>query len=70
MDNELMEILNQIREDIKVLTYKVDRNAEKLDDLALDSKVMERNIRRDIRKLSDDNDTMIEVLKQHEFIPR
>lgn len=70
MDDELREILSQIREDIKVLNYKVDKNAEKIDDLSLDLKVVERNIRRDIRQLKEDDETIIEVLKQHDMLPR
>lgn len=70
MDDELREVLNQIREDIKILTYKVDRNSEKIDDLSLDLKVVERNVRRDIRKLNDENETVIEVLKQHDILTK
>ena len=77
MDNELKEILNNIldRMDkidkrLEVVEFKVDKNAEKVDDLSLDLKVVERNIRRDIRQLKEDDETIIEVLKQHDFIPR
>ncbi|MGB8451481.1 MAG: hypothetical protein WCD89_04040 [Anaerocolumna sp.] len=70
MDEELREILKLIREDIKVLTYKVDRNTEKIDDIGLDLKVVERNVRRDIRKLSDENETIVEVLRQHNILSK
>ncbi len=84
MDNELREVLESIKGEIRqlgdkvekidkrleVVEFKVDRNTEKVDDLSLDLKVVERNIRRDIRKLSDENETIIEALRQHEILPR
>ncbi len=77
MDKELKEILLSMQEEMKVINYKLDRHAGRFDDLDLkvdnlDVKIRnaESNIRKDIKVLRDENDTMIEVLKQNEFIPR
>jgi hypothetical protein len=77
MDNELKEILENILNKIEkidkrleVVEYKVDRNTEKIDDVSLDLKISERNIRKDIRQLKDSEDTVVEVLKQHELLSR
>ena len=70
MDAELKEVLDSMIERMKVIEFKVDRNSEKIDDVSLDLKIMERNVRKDIRKLSDENETIIEVLKIHDILPR
>lgn len=77
MDNELKEMFNQImgeikdiKEDMKIMNYKLDRHDEKINDLDIRVRVAESNIRKDIKKLSDENETIIEVLKQHDFLPR
>ena len=64
------EELKKNSEEIKVINYKLDRNSEKIGDLDLRLRNAENNIRKDIRKLSEDNETIIEVLKQHDFLPR
>ena len=58
------------REEMKVVNYKLDRHTEKIDGLDLRLRNAETNIRKDIKKLSDENETIIEVLKQHELLPR
>ncbi len=63
------ELLEKILNKLEVLELKVDTNKEKLDDLQLDTKIMERNIRRDVRTLRDEMDTVIQVLKMNELIP-
>ncbi len=70
MDAELKEVLDSMIERMKIIEFKVDRNSEKIDDVSLDLKIMERNVRKDIRKLSDENETIIEVLKIHDILPR
>lgn len=70
MDNELKEMLNSIIKRMEVIELKLDRNTEKIDDLGLDLKIVERNVRKDIRKLTDENETIIEVLKIHDILPR
>ncbi len=77
MDKELKEVLDKILDRVEkidkrleVVEYKVDRNSEKIDDIGLDLKIVERNVRKDIRKLSDENETVIQVLKQHNLLPQ
>ncbi len=53
-----------------VLELKQDRTAKKLDDLQIDVAVAERQIKRDIHDLKDEMETVIEVLKMNELIPR
>ncbi|MGF7144094.1 archaellum component FlaC [Anaerotaenia torta] len=62
--------LNVMDDCIKVIKFKVDRNSERISNLSLDMKVLERNIRTDIRKLSDENETIIEILKIRDILPR
>lgn len=70
MDNELKEMLNNILKRMEVIELKLDRNTEKIEDLGLDLKIVERNVRKDIRKLTDENETIIDVLKIHDILPR
>ncbi len=77
MDKELKDLLLSMQEEMKVMNYKLDRHYEKIDNLDLkvdnlDVRIRntEANIRKDIKKLSDENETMIEFLRQHEFLPR
>ena len=62
--------LNVMDDCIKVIKFKVDRNSERISNLSLDMKVLERNIRTDLRKLSDENETIIEILKIRDILPR
>ncbi len=54
---------------LDVIEMKQDLTSKKLNDLDLDIKVSERNVRRDIHKLNDEMETVAEVLKQNELIP-
>lgn len=53
-----------------ILELKQDRTAKKLDDLQIDIAVAERKITRDIHELKDEMETVVEVLKMNELIPR
>lgn len=70
LDSKLDERLKPINDRLDVIELKQDRTSKKLDDLQLDVKIAERDIRRDIHSLNDQMETVIEVLKQHELIPR
>ena len=70
LDSKLDERLKPINDRLDVIELKQDRTSKKLDDLQLDVKIAERDIRRDIRSLNDQMETVIEVLKEHELIPR
>ena len=70
LDSKLDERLKPINDRLDVIELKQDRTSKKLDDLQLDVKIAERDIRRDIHSLNDQMETVVEVLKQHELIPR
>lgn len=61
------EILEKLYNKFDVLELKVDTLKEKVDDLQLDTKISERNIRHDIRYLRDEMDTVIQILKMKEL---
>ncbi|WFR60114.1 hypothetical protein QA584_13855 [Anaerocolumna sp. AGMB13025] len=61
MDNELKDFLMSLKEDIQIINYKLDINSKKIDDLDLRVRISESNIRKDIQRLSDENETIIEV---------
>lgn len=61
--------LDKIESRLDVVEYKQDRFSEKLNNLQLDVKIAERDIRRDIHALNDQMETVIEVLKRHELLP-
>lgn len=77
MDRESMEMfqkilnrLNKMDDRFDVLEIKQDRTDKKLDDLQVDFVIAERKIRRDIHELKDEMETVIEVLKMNEMVPR
>lgn len=65
----IMDLLKPIADRLDVIEMKQDIASKKLDDLKLDVKIAERDIRRDIHKLNDEMETVVEVLKQHELLP-
>ncbi|SHJ46640.1 hypothetical protein SAMN02745136_00099 [Anaerocolumna jejuensis DSM 15929] len=74
---QLSDKVDKIDKRLEIVEYKVDRTNErfenldlKVDNLDLRLRNVEANIRKDIRGLSEDNETIIEVLKQHELLPR
>lgn len=77
MDKESMEMfqkildrLDKIDSHFDIIELKQDRTAKKLEDLRLDVAIAERDIRRDIHELKDEMETVIEVLRMNELIPR
>ncbi len=74
----ITELLNPIHVKLDKMDARLDKVESRLDkvdgrlelnDLDLDIKVSERNVRRDIHKLNDEMETVAEVLKQNELIP-
>ncbi len=55
---------------LDIIELKQDRTTKKLEDLRLDVAIAERDIRRDIHELKDEMETVVEVLKMNELIPR
>ena len=59
-----------ISERLDAINMKCDITRKKVDDLALDMKLMERGIRTDIRKLQDTAETIVVVLQGQGFLPK
>ncbi len=77
MDNESREMfqkildrLDKIDSRFDVIEHKQNRTEKKVDDLRIDVAVAERDIRRDIYELKDEMETVIEVLRMNEMLPR
>lgn len=64
----LLENMDKINDRLDIIELKQDRDSKKLNDIQLDVKIAERDIRRDIHVLRDEMDTVIEILKQNELI--
>lgn len=63
MNNRLDKIDNRL----DIIELKQNKLSSKLEDVQLDIKLSERNIRRDIHLLKDENETIIEILKINEL---
>lgn len=73
MDEKLKPInerLNNIDNRLEVIEIKEKMSHNKLNDLSLDVKNIERNIRRDIAKLNDETETLIAVLEARGILPK
>ncbi len=73
LDDKLKPVndrLDKVESRLDVIEMKQDITAKKLEDLRLDVAIYERDIRRDIHKLNDEMETVVEVLKQQELLPR
>lgn len=73
LDEKLAPINNRLDKmdnRFDVLEVKQDRTDKKLDDLQVDFVIAERRIRHDIHELKDEMETVIEVLKMNEMVPR
>lgn len=80
-DRELLEqLLNELKEvketqkaiieKLEVVDFKCDTNRKKLDDLSLDVKWSEREIRKDIKHLQDTSETLVVVLQGKGLLPK
>ena len=62
--------LKSLKSDMEVLKIKSELTYQKLNDLTLDVKIAERSIRKDISRLKDAQETIIEVLEQKNILPK
>lgn len=72
MDEKLEPVydrLDKIDGRFEVLTLRQELTEKKLDALKFDLESAKREIRKDIHKLNDEMETVIQVLKQHELLP-
>ena len=68
--NEMKIAQYDISERLDAINMKCDITCKKVDDLALDMKLMERGIRTDIRKLQDTTETIVVVLQGQRLLPK
>lgn len=68
--NEMKIAQYDISERLDAINMKCDITCKKVDDLALDMKLMERGIRTDIRKLQDTTETIVVVLQGQGLLPK
>ena len=68
--NEMKIAQYDISERLDAINMKCDTTRKKVDDLALDMKLMERGIRTDIRKLQDTTETIVVVLQGQGLLPK
>ena len=59
-----------ISERLDAINMKCDITRKKVDDLALDMKLMERGIRTDIRKLQDTTETIVLSCRVRDYCPK
>ena len=68
--NEMKIAQCDISERLDAVNMKCDITRKKVDDLALDMKLMERGIRTDIRKPQDTTETIVVVLQGQGLLPK
>ena len=68
--NEMKIAQCDISERLDAVNMKCDITRKKVDDLALDMKLMECGIRTDIRKLQDTTETIVVVLQGQGLLPK
>lgn len=61
----ILKELEKMNNRLEILELKQNKLSSKLEDIQLDIKLSERNIRRDIHLLKDENETIIEILKMN-----
>lgn len=72
LDKKLQPVnhrLDKLDNTLNNLKFKQDHLSEKLNGLELTVKYSDHNIRRDIRSLHEDVDTIVEILRIHDMIP-
>ena len=72
MDSRFDEIdarFNRVENRLEMIDLKCDTNRKRLDDLSLDVKLAERDIRKDIKNLQDTTETLVVVLQGRGILP-
>ena len=67
--NNEMKQFEVINSRLDVLEYKQELIHKKLDNLVFDTKVLERELKKDIKLLQDAQETLITVLVHKEILP-
>ena len=61
----ILKEIEKINSRLDVVELKQDKFSFKLGEIQIDMKLSERNIRRDIHLLKDEDETIIEILKMN-----
>lgn len=70
MDNESREMFQKLFDRLDVIEVKQNKMSEQLTELQLSQKLFELNTNKKLARLQDGMDTVEEVLKMNELIPR
>ena len=67
--DEIDARFNRVENSLEMIDLKCDTNRKRLDDLSLDVKLAERDIRKDIKNLQDTTETLVVVLQGRGILP-
>lgn len=67
---QIDEKLEAMDKRLEYIEFKQDHTINRLNNLQLDIQIKERDIRRDIRRINDTLETVVEILRAHEMIPQ
>ena len=67
--DEIDARFNRVENRLEMIDLKCDTNRKRLDDLSLDVKLAERDIRKDIKNLQDTTETLVVVLQRRGILP-
>lgn len=67
--DEIDARFNRVENRLEMIDLKCDTNRKRLDDLSLDVKLAERDIRKDIKNLQDTTETLVVVLQGRGILP-
>ena len=70
MDKESMEMFQKLFDKLDVIEIKQNRMADQLTELQVSQKLFELNTNKKLARLQDGLDTVEEILKMNELIPR
>ena len=68
--DKMEDRLDKVEGRLNVVEVLQRRTTKKLDDLRLDMMVFQGNVRQDIHDLGDQMETVVEILKINEILPR
>ena len=73
MDKRLSSLetrFSSLEEKLEVVNFKCDTNRKKIEDLSLDLKLFERDVKKDLKQLHDTTETLVVVLQNNGLLPQ
>ena len=73
MDKRLSSLESKfslLEEKLEVVNFKCDTNRKKIEDLSLDLKLFERDVKKDLKRLHDTTETLVVVLQNNGLLPQ